>query len=200
MNREALGGSSNHRRGDPDHRIGSLGFAHILTYENAVVGGNREIHGKRKEDYLHRPLQKDLGRSRVGSHLARSPKMAELFYSRATVLQHLPPYPHGYSLNEKKQRIDESAVLAPSVSWAAGATISDIPDMKRLVKAYVSETTNSAATQKARLTCPPTGVRNLSFGLGIWCSAGWYGHTGGIGLQYRSLLHARDRGDNHRFW
>ena len=41
------------------------------------------------------------------------------------------PYARGYSLNEKGQWIDESAVLAPSVSWAAGAMISDMPDMKR---------------------------------------------------------------------
>lgn len=90
------------------------------------------------------------------------------------------PYAHGYSLNGKKQWIDESAVLAPSVSWAAGVMISDMADMKQWVKAYVTGTTNSAATQKARLTCVPTGVGNLSFGLGIGCSAGWYGYTGGI--------------------
>jgi D-alanyl-D-alanine carboxypeptidase len=90
------------------------------------------------------------------------------------------PYAHGYALNEKKQWIDQSAALAPSVSWAAGAMISDMADMKKWVKAYVTGTTNSAATQKARLTCLPTGEGNLSFGLGIGCSAGWYGYTGGI--------------------
>ena len=90
------------------------------------------------------------------------------------------PYAHGYELNDKKQWIDQSAALAPSVSWAAGAMISDMADMKKWVKAYVTGTTNSAATQKARLTCLPTGEGNLSFGLGIGCSAGWYGYTGGI--------------------
>ncbi len=90
------------------------------------------------------------------------------------------PYAHGYSLNGKRQWIDESAALAPSVSWAAGAMISDMGDMKRWVKAYVTGTTNSAASQRARLACLPTGEGNLSFGLGIGCSAGWYGYTGGI--------------------
>jgi D-alanyl-D-alanine carboxypeptidase len=90
------------------------------------------------------------------------------------------PYSRGYSLDAKKQWKDESAVLAPSVSWAAGAMISDMTDMKKWVKAYVTGTTNSAASQKARLTCIPTGEGNLSFGLGIGCSAGWYGYTGGI--------------------
>ena len=91
------------------------------------------------------------------------------------------PYAHGYSLDDaKKQWKDESAVLAPSVSWAAGVMISDMADMKKWVKAYVTGTTNSAASQKARLTCLPTGTGNLAFGLGIGCSAGWYGYTGGI--------------------
>ena len=89
------------------------------------------------------------------------------------------PYARGYSLNDKKQWIDESAVLAPSVSWAAGAMISDMADMKKWVKAYVTGTTNSASSQKARLACIPTGTGNLAFGLGIGCSAGWYGYTGG---------------------
>jgi D-alanyl-D-alanine carboxypeptidase len=90
------------------------------------------------------------------------------------------PYAHGYSLSDKGGWTDESAALAPSVSWAAGVMISDMADMKRWVKAYVTGTTNGAASQKARLTCLPTGEGNLAFGLGIGCSAGWYGYTGGI--------------------
>jgi D-alanyl-D-alanine carboxypeptidase len=75
---------------------------------------------------------------------------------------------------------DESLALPPSVSWAAGAMISDMADMKTWVKAYVAGTVNSAATQKARLTCIPIGKPNMAFGLGIGCSAGWFGYTGGI--------------------
>ena len=90
------------------------------------------------------------------------------------------PYAHGYALNEKKRWIDVSAVPPPSVSWAAGVMISDMADMKKWVKAYVTGTTNSAASQKARLTCLPTGEGNFKFGLGIGCSAGWDGYTGGI--------------------
>jgi D-alanyl-D-alanine carboxypeptidase len=89
------------------------------------------------------------------------------------------PYAHGYTL-EKGAWVDQSVVFAPSVSWAAGAMISDMSDMQRWVKAYVTGSTNSSATQKDRLTCIPTGEGNLSFGLGIGCSAGWYGYTGGI--------------------
>jgi D-alanyl-D-alanine carboxypeptidase len=91
-----------------------------------------------------------------------------------------PPYAHGYMLDPHNNWVDESAVLPPSVSWAAGVMISDMTDMKRWVKAYVTGTTNSAATQTERLTCLPIGKAGLAFGLGIGCSAGWYGYTGGI--------------------
>ncbi|MEO6836543.1 MAG: serine hydrolase domain-containing protein [Candidatus Tumulicola sp.] len=90
------------------------------------------------------------------------------------------PHAHGYSLDAKGEWVDESAAFPPSMSWAAGAMISNMTDMKKWVKAYATGTTNSAATQKARLTCLPTGEGNLEFGLGIGCSAGWYGYTGGI--------------------
>ncbi len=90
------------------------------------------------------------------------------------------PYAHGYSLDPKNGWIDESIVFPPNVAWAAGAMISNPVDMKKWVKAYVTGTTNSAASQKARLTCISTGEGNLAFGLGIGCSAGWYGYTGGI--------------------
>jgi len=90
------------------------------------------------------------------------------------------PYAHGYMLDDKRAWKDESLALPPSVSWAAGVMISDMADMKTWVKAYVTGTTNSAATQKARLTCLPVGKPNLAFGLGIGCSAGWFGYTGGI--------------------
>ncbi len=66
--------------------------------------------------------------------------------------------------------------LSPSDHLAAGVMISDLADMKTWVKAYVTGATNSAATQKERLACLPTGGYELSFGLGIGCSNG-HGHT-----------------------
>lgn len=90
------------------------------------------------------------------------------------------PYAHGYMLDANRNWQDESVALPPSVSWAAGAMISDMADMKTWVKAYVTGSVNSAATQKERLTCVPVGKPNMAFGLGIGCSAGWFGYTGGI--------------------
>jgi D-alanyl-D-alanine carboxypeptidase len=90
------------------------------------------------------------------------------------------PWAHGYGLNGKRQWEDVSGTIPVSMMGAAGEMISDMADMKRWVKLYVTGKTSAAATQKARMDCVPTGTGNLSFGLGIGCSAGWYGYTGGL--------------------
>jgi D-alanyl-D-alanine carboxypeptidase len=89
------------------------------------------------------------------------------------------PFAHGFALAKDKWD-DVTVTLPPSVTWAAGVMISDMADMKRWVKAYVSGSTNSEATQRDRLDCISTGEYGLAFGLGIGCSDGWYGYTGGI--------------------
>jgi D-alanyl-D-alanine carboxypeptidase len=89
------------------------------------------------------------------------------------------PFSHGYTLVNDKWE-DQTFLLPPSLSWAAGAMISDMEDMKRWVKAYVTGSTNSASTQAQRLNCVDTGKPNMKFGLGIGCTGGWYGYTGGI--------------------
>ena len=91
------------------------------------------------------------------------------------------PYGHGYGLNSKGAWTDVTVDIPPSLTWAAGAMISTVPDMKRWVKSYVLGKMNRASTQRARLRCLPTGLgKGLDFGLGIGCSDGWYGYTGGL--------------------
>jgi D-alanyl-D-alanine carboxypeptidase len=91
------------------------------------------------------------------------------------------PYAHGYGLDAKGNWEDVSETIAPSVTWSAGAMISTVPDMARWVKAYVTGTTNSAASQRDRLRCSPIAQNTkLGFGMGIGSSAGWYGYTGGL--------------------
>jgi D-alanyl-D-alanine carboxypeptidase len=89
------------------------------------------------------------------------------------------PYAHGYELQGSDWH-DVSVNVPPSLTWAAGAMISTVPDMKHWVKSYVLGTMNSKAMQRERLRCIPTGGKDLSFGLGIGCSNGWYGYTGGL--------------------
>ena len=91
------------------------------------------------------------------------------------------PYSHGYGLNSKNAWTDVTIDIPPSLTWAAGAMISTVPDMKRWVKSYVVGNTNSKAMQQQRLRCIPTGLgKGLDFGLGVGCSGGWYGYTGGL--------------------
>jgi D-alanyl-D-alanine carboxypeptidase len=98
-----------------------------------------------------------------------------------TIDRNMPsPYAHGYMLNDKKGWDDTSVALPAEATGAAGVMISDMADMKTWVKAYVTGSTNSKASQAARLDCKPTPKPKASFGLGIGCSAGWYGYTGGI--------------------
>jgi D-alanyl-D-alanine carboxypeptidase len=90
------------------------------------------------------------------------------------------PWAHGYELGKQGDWEDVSNTIPVSLMGAAGEIISDVADMKRWVALYVTGKTNGAATQRERLDCIPIGEGNLSFGLGIGCSAGWYGYTGGL--------------------
>lgn len=90
------------------------------------------------------------------------------------------PYSHGYTLDQEGDWVDETVLLNPSLTWAAGVMISDMNDIKKWVKEYVTGGTNGASTQTQRLTCVDTGSPNLKFGLGIGCTGGWFGYTGGI--------------------
>jgi D-alanyl-D-alanine carboxypeptidase len=90
------------------------------------------------------------------------------------------PYSHGFALDKDKNWDDVTVTLPPMLTWTAGVMISDMGDMQRWVKDYVSGKTNSAATQKERLACGPTGKPEMDFGLGVGCTGGWYGYTGGI--------------------
>jgi D-alanyl-D-alanine carboxypeptidase len=90
------------------------------------------------------------------------------------------PWSHGYGLNARRGWDDISNTIPVSLMGPAGEMISTMADMKRWVKLYVTGKANGPATQRARLDCLPTGTGNVSFGLGIGCSAGWYGYTGGL--------------------
>jgi D-alanyl-D-alanine carboxypeptidase len=89
------------------------------------------------------------------------------------------PWQHGYGLTATKHWEDVSGTIPVSLMGAAGNMISDMNDMKRWTILYVTGKTNGAKTQRDRLACVPI-EGNLSFGLGIGCSAGYYGYTGGL--------------------
>ena len=90
------------------------------------------------------------------------------------------PWAHGYGLDNHRNWEEVSGTIPVSMMGAAGAMISDMADMKRWITLYVTGKTSSAATHRALMNCIWTGKGNLSFGLGLGCSAGWYGYTGGL--------------------
>jgi D-alanyl-D-alanine carboxypeptidase len=90
------------------------------------------------------------------------------------------PWARGYGLDAKKNWEDVSNTIPVTLMGSAGEMISTMADMKRWITLYVAGGAESAAMQKAKLDCIYTGEGNLSFGLGLGCSAGWYGYTGGL--------------------
>jgi D-alanyl-D-alanine carboxypeptidase len=90
------------------------------------------------------------------------------------------PWAHGYALDAQRNWTDVSNQIPVSSLGSAGSMISDMADMKRWITLYVSGKTSEPATHRALMDCIPIGQGNLAFGLGLGCSAGWYGYTGGL--------------------
>ena len=90
------------------------------------------------------------------------------------------PWARGYGLNKNHNWEDVSNTIPVSLMGAAGEMISDMADMKRWIIAYVTGKVSKPATYRALMNCIPTGDGNLAFGLGLGCSVGWYGYTGGL--------------------
>lgn len=90
------------------------------------------------------------------------------------------PWAHGYGLEKNNRWEDVSGTIPVSLMGAAGAMISNMADIKRWIGLYVTGKTSAPATYRALTQCVPTGEPGLAFGLGLGCSAGWYGYTGGL--------------------
>jgi D-alanyl-D-alanine carboxypeptidase len=90
------------------------------------------------------------------------------------------PWAHGYGLDKKRNWEDVSGTVPVSLMGAAGAMISDMYDMKRWIRFYVTGKTSSPAMHRALLDCVSTGAPGQGFGLALGCSSGWYGYTGGL--------------------
>ena len=74
---------------------------------------------------------------------------------------------------------DVSNTVPVAFMGAAGEMISDMADMKRWVKLYATAKTGGPAGYRPISECKPF-LGNAAFGLGMTCSAGWFGYTGGL--------------------
>lgn len=89
------------------------------------------------------------------------------------------PWVRGYALDENAQWQDVSNTVPVAFTWSAGAMISAVDDIRRWIKLYATGQASGQATYRDLINCIPF-LGNTSFGLGITCSAGWYGYTGAL--------------------
>ena len=89
------------------------------------------------------------------------------------------PRVHGYHLDKQGNWEDISNTIPVAFMGSAGAMISDMNDIRRWVELYATGKTCGAGTYNDLINCIPF-LGNTSFGLGITCSAGWYGYTGAL--------------------
>ncbi|MFE1913802.1 serine hydrolase domain-containing protein [Streptomyces anandii] len=98
------------------------------------------------------------------------------------------PQPHaqGYTNQTANGRVAATADWSSSWAWAAGAMISTLDDLHTWARTVATgvfpdgSTMVGPATQKQRLTTPPTAVPGAGYGLGIFDVQGWIGHNGSI--------------------
>ncbi|HET6275488.1 MAG TPA: serine hydrolase domain-containing protein [Candidatus Cybelea sp.] len=105
-------------------------------------------------------------------------RLTQTFYPQTQAMPN--PWARGYGLDKHRRWEDVSGTIPVSLMGAAGAMISNMHDMKRWIGLVVTGKTSAPATFRALTECIPTGQGNLAFGLGLGCSAGWYGYTGGL--------------------
>jgi D-alanyl-D-alanine carboxypeptidase len=104
--------------------------------------------------------------------------LSQTFYPDTQAMPN--PWARGYGLDKQRNWEDVSGTIPISMMGAAGAMISDMTDIRRWIQLYVSGKVSKPATYRALMNCISTCHGNLAFGLGLGCSAGWYGYTGGL--------------------
>lgn len=89
------------------------------------------------------------------------------------------PWTRGYELDTNRNWRNVSNTVPVAFMWSAGAMISDMNDIRRWIKLFTTGEAGGRATYGDLVDCIPF-LGNTSFGLGITCSAGWYGYTGAL--------------------
>ncbi|WP_329468090.1 serine hydrolase domain-containing protein [Streptomyces sp. NBC_01431] len=90
------------------------------------------------------------------------------------------PHAQGYTNQTLSGKVENSTDWNPSWAWAAGAMISNLPDLKSWAHTLATGTLLSAKTQAARLRFLPTPIPGAGYGLGILNVQGWIGHNGSL--------------------
>ncbi len=89
------------------------------------------------------------------------------------------PWARGYGLDKQRDWVDVSNTVPVAFMGSAGEMISDMADIKRWIKLYALGKTGGPPGYRPLSECKQF-LGNAAFGLGINCSAGWYGYTGAL--------------------
>ena len=124
---------------------------------------------------------RDITKDSVGNQIRK--RLLEPFGLKQTFFpetQEMPsPWAHGYHLNKQGDWEDVSNTIPVQFMGTAGEMISDMNDIRRWIEMYATGKTIGAGSYQDLINCIPF-LGNTSFGLGITCSAGWYGYTGAL--------------------
>lgn len=96
------------------------------------------------------------------------------------------PHAQGYTNQTATGQVVDTADWNPSWGWAAGAMISNLDDLRVWARTVATgrlpdgRILISPATQKQRLTTPPSAIPGAGYGLGIFDVHGWIGHNGSL--------------------
>ena len=130
------------------------------------------------EKATHRPVQ-DLVKQRI----VRPLHLSNTYF--ATSAQFRGRYAHGYAPPSLTgDGYQDLSSWPPSWAWAAGALVSNAPDLRRFYQALLSGRLLNPALMRAMTTTVDAGGGGFSYGLGIFsidtsCGTVW-GHDGGI--------------------
>jgi D-alanyl-D-alanine carboxypeptidase len=122
-------------------------------------------------------ITKDTAANQIRKRLIEPHKLTQTVFPDTEAMP--DPWVRGYTLDKSKNWQDVSNTVPVVFTWTAGAMISDMDDIRRWIKLYTTGEAGGHATYKDLLDCVPF-LGNTSFGLGITCSAGWYGYTGAL--------------------
>jgi D-alanyl-D-alanine carboxypeptidase len=89
------------------------------------------------------------------------------------------PWARGYGLDAQRSWVDVSNTIPVAFTGAAGEMISDMADVRRWIKLYATAKTGGPPGYTPASECKPF-LGNTDFGLGVNCSAGWFGYTGAL--------------------
>lgn len=88
---------------------------------------------------------------------------------------------NGYFRDTVSDQLIDVTTLDPSIAWAAGCMVSNLPDLKKYVKALVDGDLISEDLQKERIKfIDVPGASYAKYGLGMFSLEGFMGHNGGL--------------------